>query len=443
MTSKGEPLVITGSPIASGNLRRLAVVVLAVLSLAMLDFIAPALAAEEVEEEPAQVVAETEAADEDVEEGSAWYPPATAGGAPQGGTGAVKIEDPGTVTDPEKAAETGKKPPSAEWVFAPIPFANPTIGTGLILGIGYVFPIDENDPDSPPSTIGLGGMYSSNGSKALGGGARTYFDEDRYRIAGGLAAYDVGYDFFGTGNEAGDRGFSIPVRQRGGAFQIEYLQLWRDDIYLGGSYAFSEARISLDADLAPPLDILPNEFRSTTGAIGLRAERDTRNSTFYPTDGIFLVAGIDFYGDIWGSDFTYQAYEIAYNTYQPLNEQAILASRAYMRQTAGDVPFYGLSLFGSHGDLRGYTAGQYRDNFMIAIQTEYRVTLKNNFGYVVFAGVGEVASRLGELNFDDILPSGGVGLRYTLAEENHINMRVDFAYGKSGGAIYFGVGEAF
>ena len=47
------------------------------------------------------------------------------------------------------------------------------------------------------------------------------------------------------------------------------------------------------------------------------------------------------------------------------------------------------------------------------------------------------------LNFQNLLPSGGAGLRYALAEENHVNMRVDVAYGKSGPAIHFGAGEAF
>ncbi len=80
---------------------------------------------------------------------------------------------------------------------------------------------------------------------------------------------------------------------------------------------------------------------------------------------------------------------------------------------------------------------------MIALQAEYRRQLEGPWGYVVFAGVGEVAPRLFALNLDDLLPSAGVGLRYTLAEENHINLRVDFAYGKEGGAIHFGAGEAF
>jgi hypothetical protein len=443
-TTKGGFIVIRGSSVASGALRRLAALVLAVLSLAILGFVAPALAAEEVEQEPAQVGSETEADDEGLEEGSAWYPPAGAQGSGQGGTGPVVIQDPGTVTDPEAAAEEGRKVPSAEWVIAPIPFSNPTIGTGLVLAPSYIFPIDETDALSPPSIIAVAGMYSNNGSKAFAAGGNAYYDEDRHRVSGGIGYYDFKYDFFGIGNEAGDRELSIPLRQRGAGIQLEYLRLWRDDTYFGGRHTFTEARVSFDVELPDwwP-DIVPTEYRSTTGAIGLLAERDTRNSTFYPTKGILLETGVDFYAPTWGSDFTYQVYEVGYNSYRSLNEQAVLASRAYARQVGGDVPFYGLSLFGRQGDLRGYTAGQYRDKFMLALQAEYRQRLKGRWGYVVFLGVGEVAPRVAELNFQDLLPSGGVGLRYTLAEENQVNMRMDFAYGKSGGAIHFGAGEAF
>ena len=38
---------------------------------------------------------------------------------------------------------------------------------------------------------------------------------------------------------------------------------------------------------------------------------------------------------------------------------------------------------------------------------------------------------------------GGVGLRFTLAKRNHVNLRIDYAWGKSSTALYVGVAEAF
>jgi hypothetical protein len=92
---------------------------------------------------------------------------------------------------------------------------------------------------------------------------------------------------------------------------------------------------------------------------------------------------------------------------------------------------------------RTIRGGKYRDETLIAVQAEYRHRLGERWGFVGFAGVGEVAPSLGKLNADDILASGGVGLRFRLAKSNPVNLRVDGAYGNDGAAVYLAVGEAF
>ena len=42
-----------------------------------------------------------------------------------------------------------------------------------------------------------------------------------------------------------------------------------------------------------------------------------------------------------------------------------------------------------------------------------------------------------------MLPSGGGGLRFRLTKRNPINFRVDYGFGKHGGALSVGIGEAF
>ena len=43
----------------------------------------------------------------------------------------------------------------------------------------------------------------------------------------------------------------------------------------------------------------------------------------------------------------------------------------------------------------------------------------------------------------DILPGGGVGVRFALTKENKINLRVDYAWGKDSTAFYVGIMEVF
>jgi hypothetical protein len=54
-----------------------------------------------------------------------------------------------------------------------------------------------------------------------------------------------------------------------------------------------------------------------------------------------------------------------------------------------------------------------------------------------------VAKDFGDFNTGDIVAAAGVGVRYRLSKQTPVNYRIDYAYGKDGGNLYFSVGEAF
>ena len=124
-------------------------------------------------------------------------------------------------------------------------------------------------------------------------------------------------------------------------------------------------------------------------------------------------------------------------------QRHVLALSGYGRFAFGDVPFFGLSMFGAPNNLRGYPVGRYQDRMLLAGQVEYRFHLMRRLGLVAFGGVGAVAPDIGEFRNADALPSGGFGVRYLVAPKNKVNFRVDVAWGKDGDAVYLGVGEAF
>jgi len=109
----------------------------------------------------------------------------------------------------------------------------------------------------------------------------------------------------------------------------------------------------------------------------------------------------------------------------------------------GDVPFHDLCMLGKSEDIRGYAVGKHQNRRMIAGQVEYRRELFWRFGAVAYFGAGSVAPSFSDFRADDILPGGGIGVRFTLAKENHINLRVDYAWGKDSMAFYVGIGESF
>ncbi len=332
-----------------------------------------------------------------------------------------------------------------EWLVAPLPNYSPTFGWGGIAHLAYLFPLDSRDTVSPPSIVGATGYYSQNNSWVAALMMKLFFDEDHYRIKGVLLRGDLNYDFSGVGTEAGTSGQSVPLQQKmtGGIFEMLYQVL--PHFYVGPNYVGSKVNINagsgggVDAFFAIPT----NEVNTTMSGLGLHAQWDTRDSQFFPRKGSLVDADISFHSPAVGDSFSYQVYTLSYNRYISLAANQVLALRGMAQFESGDVPFYALSKFGRGSDLRGYKIGQFQDDQMFAIQGEYRLEITKRIGTVAFVGVGGVMPSLNAIALNDLLPSGGVGFRYVLAEKNHVALRFDAAWGREGSQVYLTVGEAF
>jgi len=332
----------------------------------------------------------------------------------------------------------------SEIVVAPFPLSNPTIGSGVVVVAGYLFPIRKNDGISPLSMIGGGGFYTSNGSRAWGVGSKLYLKQDRFRLTLAYGKAQLHYDLYGIGNQAGSQGLSVPVDQGGKALLLDTLVRVKEKIFVGPRYQWRSLNARLTGENLPPgFNIDRAELKSTTSALGFHIQRDLRDDQFYPKTGTLVDVVGDFFQGTLGSDFSYQSYTFAFNKYFGISPRQVLAFRSFGCVTAGRVPFYDLCLLGMHNDVRGYKTGRYRDLLMLTSQLEYRLELPKRFGLVAFFGVGEVAPKVGQFNTDNLKPAGGAGVRYTLAKKNHVNLRLDYAIGLDGGGVYMGVTESF
>ena len=214
--------------------------------------------------------------------------------------------------------------------------------------------------------------------------------------------------------------------------------------YVGGRYLRANVRTSLDGSddsIPPAIAGVRFELDAQLSAFGLRLQRDTRDSTFYPTRGTLLDFEANFFDSAFGSDFTFQTYALACNRYFEVATDHVVALRAYGRAASGDAPFFALSSFGTRSDLRGYTPGRYRDKLMVAVQAEYRWRITSRLGLVAFGGAGSVAPEIGQ--FDQLLPSAGARARYVVAKKNNVSLRFDAAWGRDETTFYIGIGEAF
>ena len=217
-------------------------------------------------------------------------------------------------------------------------------------------------------------------------------------------------------------------------------------LYLGPQYRYIANDTSLQDPIFPdrPGDIIPKNIKNVSSGLGVVLEYDTRDNRFYPVKGSHMEATANFASETIGSDNDYQQYEIGYNLYWTLRENQVLGWRTSGCFRGGDTPYWDLCMFGGEFDaIRGYVGGQYRDEISLTTQLEYRWRFYKKWGMVAFGGIGEVAPKLGDIEFDELLPSVGIGLRWLASEKQGINLSIDYARGKDSDAWYFRIGEAF
>jgi outer membrane protein assembly factor BamA len=308
----------------------------------------------------------------------------------------------------------------------------------------YLFEAGEN---APPSSVTFGGAYTNTDTWAGAVGTQTHFTDDKYRMAGWIGFFNANVDFYGIGNEAGDRGIPVPINQRGPFFVPSFLFRVANNLYLGPQYRLLTVDTSVDKSGLPPghpAEILPDVFTVKSSGLGVVLDYDKLDNRFYPHHGSFLDVNTNFARETIGSDRNYEQYEAGYNLFREVGEEQILAWRATGCFTEGDTPYYDLCNFGGEFDsIRGYVGGQYRDDVSLTTQLEYRWRFYKKWGMVAFGGIGQVAPNLSEMTASNILPSAGLGVRFRASEKDRVNLSIDYARGKDSNAWYFRIGEAF
>jgi hypothetical protein len=321
-------------------------------------------------------------------------------------------------------------------------------GATLAVGVARLYRPDGYGKEPRAWITGGGAFVAENDSWGVAAGHKMGFGLDTWRVTGGLAYADLVYKFYGIGNDAGDEDRFIELNHRAPAATFSALRKVGDRWFAGANLTAADSKIQLAEGLAPPdfelppgLDTPDATFAPMLVSFAPRVQYDSRNSEYYPTDGVLFEAKVGICSESLGSDFDFRSYEISYNQYLSWSADDVIAFRVHGRLAEGDVPFFALSSLGQGCDIRGYTPGRYRDNALLAAQCEYRRRLATRWYAVAFGGLGAVGPTVREIG--QALPAGGIGVRFVLAEENHVAMRFDAAWGKDDSAIYLSVGEAF
>lgn len=320
-------------------------------------------------------------------------------------------------------------------VVAPIPFSNPTIGSGLVLGAGYLFNIDEG---SDPSLLGLAALRSDNGSEGYGLAANFYFDNNHWQIETLFANAQINYDLYTPTAP-------LPISQSGILARASLSYGFTQDASVGMSLRYLNTDINPASPGLPPIPPPFDQFLNVEIAnIGLVGKWDTRDDTIYPTNGFivegevtqgYTLAGLtDDYGKGW----------INFTHYMQPFQRAVIATRLSTCAVSTTTPFFDQCSLGGTDGFRGFSATQFLDFRSLSAQVEFRRQFTDRLGAIAFAGVGMVGPQFNELKIGGTHSSYGLGARYRVSKKFLVDFSIDYSRNSEReDQLYIYVGQRF
>lgn len=191
------------------------------------------------------------------------------------------------------------------------------------------------------------------------------------------------------------------------------------------------------------VNIVGNEPYSISAVgVGLSLGVDTRQSVDNRTRGLYAAVELVTHPQLLSS-LSSNLYElnVTFDYYQPLWRGATLALDLYGEFHNDATPWLLRAELGGESRMRGYYRGRYMGDHLVAAQLELRQHLWEGLGVAVWGGAGEVFSVDDKFAWRKVLPTYGVGLRWSLNALTSI--RLEMAFGRDSRYFILGINEAF
>lgn len=327
-----------------------------------------------------------------------------------------------------------------DWVVAPIPVSNPTLGTGLEIVALYLHPKKSRHPQTSPATTEVGGLYTNQGTWFLGMFHKDELWEDRIRIltAAGAGVFELSYFGGAGGSPLNDD----PLHFRFDT-EILYLQAqarlpgtvyW----YIGPTYLFNQADVTFDLDqLAEGLPAVGPNLR--TAGVGVALTYDSSDDEYYPRSGTRAEVHWTDYGRAWGGDFEYRKFGGNLYRYFEVRSDLVAALAADFTGSTGTVPFYDLP----NPEVRGYERGRYSSQYVFSLRAEARYKFRPRWGVIGFVDTGWANRTFGGLLSGETATSAGAGLRWQPQANQTLHLGLDAAVTNEGLVVFVQLGERF
>ena len=262
-------------------------------------------------------------------------------------------------------------------------------------------------------------MYTTNDTWFAMFFTKLYLKQDIWRIvtAGGLAS--VNFQFY---LDAPVNGF-VGYNTQADFFIVKAQRKVSGKFYTGVSYLYTKFDTTIGEDSV-------NLGETALHGIGIIASLDKRDNVYYPKFGLLSEATWTSYPGFLDNDFESNKLELEFNRYSTLRDQQdVIATRLYTGIGIGDLSFEQQFIVGKE-DIRGYSQGEYRGDYLIAIQGEYRWNFHEKISAVGFLGFASVFDSFNEDQNGKLLPGIGTGIRYNIFPKYHMNAGLDIAAGK-------------
>ncbi len=319
-----------------------------------------------------------------------------------------------------------------DMAFVPSIYYTPSTSAGLVVMATGMYRLDKKNRNIPASDFSVYVTASLTGFYRVGIKGNNIFRNDNQRIVYNAEFYSQPTSFWGVGYDAAMTNGAIKYLASRCIIEGKFLQKITKGLYagvgadynyhfgkFGGKYTSQEALVSL----------LGGEgvLYNATG-ISLFVEYDTRDVISAPQRGVYIALqgkvrpkGMSNIGKtLWSG-------RLMANYYQRLWKGAILTFDLQGEVNSKGTPWVYNASIGGTSAMRGYYAGRFNDLCAITLQAELRQKIYKGFGAAAWGGAGNVFRNFRTFQWNETLPTYGVGLRYEV--KRGLNIRLDYGFG--------------
>jgi hypothetical protein len=329
------------------------------------------------------------------------------------------------------------------YVLFPVIVKSPEYLWGAGAAGTYYFNL-KGDSNSRTSNIKAVSFATLRGQLVFASESNIYFPSEKYILHTVASVSHFPDRFWGIGNNTPESALEHYAISQVDIFPQLLRKMYRN-LFIGVGYEFQDVwKITYPAGGLFDTENITGRHGGKISGASFIMTWDNRNNAFSPSRGFYAQYVFSAYQNFFGSDFNFRIQNWDIRKYFPLPKNRVFAMQFNMIITDGNTPIRNLSILGSNSYMRGYYEGRYQDQDLIAFQTEYRTPVWRRIGAVAFAGIGKVGPRFLDLiDFSQLKPSFGVGLRYSLNPAEKLNLRVDAGFGNKSQGTYINMGEAF